>query len=514
MLKTQRIQENSDYFNYYSIELIDALVTKNDFLLQENNELKKQNEWFKEQFKLANQRHFGKSSETAHSLNLSLFDEAMSGNQTKDEVALPTNETITYTRKKKSAGRKIDLSKFPKQQKIYDLDEKDKTCCCGHLLEKIDEDSSIQVDHIRESIKVIEHIALKYCCRRCQTIKSAKKPETAIPKCMATPGFVAEVVTKKYEQHLPLYRQSKILAGLGADIPDNTLGNWVMRAAEALEPLRSASKEQISRVHLLQADETKIKTLRPNKEGYLWGYHSGDPGNRFILFDYSASRGAHVPDEMLEDFSGLLQTDGYGGYNNQRKKNTIINLGCWDHSRRKFTDVIKVSDKQKQGKAAEMLKSIDRLYEIEREAKAMSSPERKEYRHIWAKPVLEHLYQEAIKINAPTKSLLYVAVTYLKNQWPYLINYIDYGEAPISNCWIENQIRPFALGRRNWLFTGTPESAQKAGLLYSLIQTCKMNGINARDYLEYVLNQANAMRRGDISPTSLLPQFIDKSIFG
>jgi transposase len=514
MITSQKTQENSDFFNFYSIELVDALITQNDSLTQKINELEKQNAWFKEQFKLASQRHFGQSSETAHSLNLSLFDEAMSDSQPGEESSLPKSEKITYTRKKKSVGRRIDLSRFPKHQKIYDLDEQDKTCGCGQLLEKIDDqDSSIQVDYVRESIKVIEHVSLKYCCRRCQTLRSAKKPETAIQKCMATPAFVADVVTKKYEQHLPLYRQSKILEGLGADIPDNTLGNWVMRSAEALEPLRTASKEQIPLVHLLQADETKVKTLKPNKEGYLWGYHSCDPGNRFILFDYSASRGAHVVDEMLKDFSGLLQTDGYQGYNNQRKRDGVINFGCWDHGHRKFTDIIKVSDKEKKGKAAEFLKLISRLYDIEREAKIMSPPERKIHRQTWAKPVLDHIYQEAIKINAPTKSLLNVAVTYLKNQWPYLINYLDYGEVPISNCWIENQIRPFALGRKNWMFTGTPESAQKAALLYSLIQTCKMNGINARAYLEYVLNQVNAMRRGDISPTSLLPQFVDKTIF-
>lgn len=173
---------------------------------------------------------------------------------------------------------------------------------------------------------------------------------------------------------------------------------------------------------------------------------------------------------------------------------------------------MKVADKNKNGKAAQLLVPINRLYEIEREAKEMSFAERKAYRHEIAKPVLDFIYEEIVKIDAPPKSLLGVAITYAKNQWRYLIKYIDYGEVPISNCWMENQVRPFAVGRRNWLFTGTPESANKAALLYSLIQTCRMNGIDPRKYLEYVLHMSNAMRRGDISPTSLLPQFIDKSI--
>jgi transposase len=396
---------------------------------------------------------------------------------------------------------------------VYDLEDSEKICACGNSLEKAGEDKSIQVDHIPETFKVIEHIALKYCCRQCEIIKSAKKLETAIPKCMATPGFIAEVITKKYEQHLPLYRQSKIFAKLGADIPDNTLGNWVMRAADALEPLKKAANEQFAQVHVLQADETKIKTLKPNKQGYFWGYHSCDPGNRFILFEYSPSRSAQVPNNTLKEFAGILQTDGYSGYNDLRAKPAIINVGCWDHCRRKFTDIIKVADKEKKGKAAQLLLPINRLYEIEREAKEISFSERKIYRKEKSKPVLDFIWEEASKIQAPPKSLLGLAITYLINQWPYLIEYTNHGEVPISNIWIENQIRPFALGRRNWLFTGTPESANKAALLYSLIQSCIMNNINTRAYLEYVLNQAHAMRRGDILPTLLLPQFIDKSIF-
>jgi transposase len=503
---SQKTQENSH-------DLTEILHQKIRSLHEENNELKNQLEWFKQQFKLASQRQFGKSSEATESMNLSLFDEAMSDDKSDCSDGSNQSETITYTRKKKSVGRQFDVSKFPKEQKIYDLDESEKTCGCGLPLEEAGKDTSFQVDYIPETFKVIEHIALKYCCRPCDTIKSAKKPESAIPKCMATPCFVAEVITKKYEQHLPLYRQSKIFANQGANIPDNTLGNWVMRAAEALFPLRDASKKQIPHVHMMQADETKIKTIKPNKEGYFWGYHSCDPGNRFILFEYSPSRAALVPNTTLKDFSGILQTDGYSGYNDLRDKSSVINLGCWDHARRKFTDVIKVADKTKQGKASQLLLLINQLYDVERHTKEWAFPDRKDYRQEKAKPVLDLIYEEALNINAPPKSLLGVAITYLSNQWKFLIKYIDHGESPISNIWIENQIRPFALGRRNWLFSGTPESANKAALLYGTIQSCHLNNINAKAYLQYVLTQAPAMRRGDVDPTSLLPQFIDKSIF-
>lgn len=515
--KTLENSINTDVFTLSIIaDLQDAIISNQSKIekqSQEINELEKQVAWFKQQFQLASQRQFGKSSETSSSMNLSMFDEKMTVNG-EDVETTTKNETITYTRKKKkSTGRHFDVSKFPKQEIIHDLDESEKTCGCGNTLEEAGKDTSIQVDHIPETFKVIEHVALKYCCRQCEIIKSAKKPETAMPKCMATAGFIAEVITKKYEQHLPLYRQSKIFERLGAVIPDNTLGNWVMCAADALVPLGQAAREQIPRVKVLQSDDTKVKTIKPNKEGYFWGYHGCDPGNRFVLFEYSASRSASVPNATLKDFMGILQTDGYSGYNDLRAKSSVISVGCWDHARRKFTDVVKVADKNKNGKAAQLLAPINRLYEIEREAKEMSFAERKAYRHEETKPVLDFIYEEIMKIDAPPKSLLGVAITYAKNQWRYLIKYIDYGEVPISNCWMENQVRPFALGRRNWLFTGTPESANKAALLYSLIQTCRMNGIDPRKYLEYVLHMSNAMRRGDISPTSLLPQFIDKSIF-
>lgn len=492
----------------------ESLRRKIEEQAQEISTLQSQIEWFKHQFKLSSQRQFGKSSETTASMNLSMFDEAMSGDTSQCDDLFNKNETITYTRKKKSVGRKFDISRFPKEQRIYDIAESEKECKCGSQMEKADEDQSFQVDHIPETFRVIEHIALKYCCRQCNTIKSAKKPESAIAKCMATPGFVAEVITKKYEQHLPLYRQSKIFAKLGADIPDNTLGNWVMQAAEALLPLHEASKKQLANVHMLQADETKIKTIKPNKEGYFWGYHSCDPENRFILFEYSPSRAALVPNKMLKEFSGILQTDGYSGYNDLREKSSVINIGCWDHARRKFTDVIKVADKAKLGVASQLLLLINQLYDIEREAKEWAFPDRKEHRQEKAKPILELIYEQILNISAPPKSLLGIAITYLINQKPYLINYVDHGEAPISNILIENQIRPFALGRRNWLFSGTPESANKAAILYGTIQSCHLNNINARAYLEYVLYHAHAMRRGDVSATSLLPQFIDKSIFG
>jgi len=475
--------------------------------------LEKELTWFKEQFKLAQQRKFGRSSETSPYVQMEIvFNEAGCSQPVpeKEEV-----ETIHYTRKKtKSRGRRLDTSKLPREQQIHDLTEEEKICSCGCQLKKIGEDISEQIERIPEHVKVIEHIRPKYACPSCETIQSAPKPECPLPKCMATAGFIADVIIKKYEHHLPLYRQSKILLQDGLDIPDNTLGNWVMGAAEALDPLKEVAQQQFSTIRILQADETPVKVLKPDKQGYLWAYHSCEPSNRFIFVEFSLTRSGENVNRRLKDYKGLLQTDGYSGYNEQKRKAEITHFGCWDHARRKFVDVIKINGNNKAGKAGEMLEIINQLYEVEREARDKSFIERKHIRQEKSKRLIELIYSKVTKINAPLQSALGKAVQYLLNQWPYLSNYIDYGEIEISNCWIENQIRPFALGRKNWLFVGNEESANKSALLYSLIQTCKLNQINPRSYLRYVLNQVHKMRRKEIDPETLLPQFIDKSLLG
>ncbi len=209
----------------------------------------------------------------------------------------------------------------------------EKVCSCGCQLKKIGEDISEQIERISEQVKVIEHVRPKYACPRCETVKAAEKPECPLPKCMATSGFITDVIIKKYEHHLPLYRQSKILLQAGLEIPDNTLGNWVMGSAEVLTPLGEALQQQFLKIGILQADETTVKVLKPDKEGYLWAYHSCEPNNRFIFFEFSLTRSGDNVNRRLKDYKGLLQTDGYSGYNEQRKKSEVINFGCWDPAR-------------------------------------------------------------------------------------------------------------------------------------------------------------------------------------
>jgi transposase len=275
------------------LAIIESLITEKNSKISEQGSkilaLKKEINWLKEQFKLAQQRKFGRSSENSQTLQMEIVfneDSCITQPPEKEEV-----EQISYTRRKtKTRGRQLDTSKLPHEQQLHDLQEDEKICSCGCQLKKIGEDISEQIERIPEQYKVIEHVRPKYACPSCETVKAAPKPECPLPKCMAGTGFITDVIVKKYEHHLPLYRQSKILSQAGLEIPDNTLGNWVMGSAEVLMPLGEALLKQFSKIGILQADETTVKVLKPDKEGYLWAYHSCEHNNRFIFFEFSLTR--------------------------------------------------------------------------------------------------------------------------------------------------------------------------------------------------------------------------------
>lgn len=492
------LQEKDEQINKQSTE-IKALTTRLN--------------WFEEQVNLLKSQRYAKSSEQHAACQAELFDEDEETVQTGHENVSPTREKITYERNKKGGAQKrLDTSNLPREEHIIDLPEAEKQCACGCQLTAFGEERKEELVFIPATLKVIEHVRIKYTCRDCETVKTPAAVELPLQKSKAGAALLSEIMLAKYRYHLPFYRQSKIFATHNITLSANTLGAWVMRSAEALAPLGEAFWRQLAEVKVLQADETPVKVLKPEKKGYMWLYHSYLPGKRFVVFDFNLSRSAHVVDERLKDFQGLLQTDGYSGYNTQRRRPDVITLGCWDHCRRKFMDVIKACGNNKQGKAGKMLDKIQKLYALEQEIKAFPYDERQNIRQQKAKPRLAGIYSFLEKIHAPPKSLLGVAITYCKNQWPELTRYVDHGEAELSNCWTENQVRPFALGKRNWLFVGNQESAQKAALIYSLIQSCELNEIDPGTYLTYVLKQVHALRRGEIAPDDLLPNTIDKNL--
>jgi len=496
------------------------LQAKYEIFFKENSQLKsnleeaeKKIDLLAEQVNLMRLRHFGKKTENSAQMELELvFDEIPEPQEDLFEQPEEPTETITYTRKKKTVGRRIDTSSLPREQIIHDLTEEEKTCKCGGKLEKFGEDKSEQLEYIPAQIKVIEHICSKYSCNCCETVKTAAKPEMPIAKSMATPSLITEVIIKKYEHQLPWYRQSKIFAQDGIDIPANTICNWFLQAGEVLEPLRSELKNQLNHIHVLQADETPVKVLQKKSKGYMWCYNSCDLINKFILFEYNNSRESQAVNNNLKDYQGILQTDGYSGYNTIGKKDNIIKLGCWAHCRRKFVEVVKIANTA--GKAHEVVKWIGKLYQIESFAReqGLDFTARQKLRQTEAPPILQKIHELVSQSTPSSKSAIGKAMFYTINQWEELIRYVDHGEAEIDNNWVENQIRPFSLGRKNWMFIGNERAAKTAAFFYSILQTCRLNNIDARKYLIYVLLQAGKMRRGEINPKDLLPQFIDRAL--
>lgn len=506
-------RQNFDFVIAENYRIAEEAAEKTARLEQEIIQARERYNFLLEQIKLMNQRHFGKKTEQMNSLEQMeiVFDEIP---LPEPETEEPVTETITYTREKKKVGRRIDTSKLPREQIVHDLSLAEKKCpTCGQELEKIGEDISEQLEYIPAQIKVIEHIRPKYTCRCCETIKAADKPESPLPKSMAGASLISDVIIKKYDHHLPWYRQSKIFAQAGIDIPANTLSNWFMQAGAVLEPLKVALWEQLNHTKVLQADETTVKVLANDIKGYMWVYHSCMAKNRFVLFEYNDTRSGAVVNNTLENYRGILQSDGYSGYNHMREKPGIIQLGCWAHCRRKFVEVVKLSN-QKTGTAHELVGLIAKLYQTETLARTdqLTVTARQKLRQQEAKPILEKIHKCLTKAKPPPQSAIGKAITYALNQWKYLQRYVDYGEAEIDNNWVENQIRPFALGRKNWLFVGNKDAADTAAFFYSIIQTCKLNNIDPHKYLVCVLNQAGKMRRREIDPKILLPQFINQNL--
>ncbi len=466
--------------------------------------LKKENDFLREQLKLNRTKQYAPSTEQTEAIQFDLigYDDV------ENQEDITPEETVTIERKKKSTGRKIDTSSLPREIVIHDLAD-DQRCCktCDSELHKVGEDVSEKLVYVPAVLKVVEHHRAKYGCRTCDTVKSAPKPQDLVPKSMADNSLIINVILAKYQRHMPLYRQSQYFKSMGLDIPDNTLGNWVLSAFDALAPISKCLWEQLDGLRVLQVDETPVKMLSTDKKGYMWVYHSCDPDNRFVLYDYNESRGAQVVDARLQQFSGILQNDGYSGYNSQRNRDGVVNVGCMAHCRRKFVDVIKVSG-NKAGSAQVAMSYITKLYNIEREAKEISHEERRVLRQQKAKPILEQFHNWLTKTHpkTPPKSKLGVAISYALNQWPYLSEYAHHGEVEIDNNWVENKIRPFALGRKNWLFVGNQRGADAAAFFYSLIETCKLNDIEPRAYLAKLFERACEVRRNEVTVESLLPQ--------
>jgi len=473
-------------------------LAQREAIIDEKNlhidELRQQYQALIEQFRLAQQRQFGKSSESADQLGL--FNESEAIVEADDTPA--DSETITYTRNKPK--RKPLPLTLPRETIVHDID--DKTCdCCGHELHRMGEETSEQLEFIPAQVKVIEHVRPKYSCRHCEQqgaevrIKIAPVPSSPIPKSIATPSLLSQIITSKYQHALPLYRQEQMFKQFEIDLNRKTLSEWMIRCGELFLPIYQRLKAIQRQQTVIQADETPLKVVHEDKARcYMWVYCTGtdspSPGKgppNIVLYDYQPSRSGQCPKDWLGGFSHYLQVDGYAAY----EQTGAILVGCFAHARRKFVEAKQAQVKGKTGKADWAISHIGKLYRIEREIKAMTPDEKRQYRKEHAKPLLDEFkdWLDQSVNQVPPKIALGKAIAYSLRQWEKLIRYLEDGHLQIDNNRVERAVKPFVIGRKNWLFANTGNGARASAILYSFVETAKANGLMPFDYLRLLLTE-------------------------
>ena len=463
-------------------------------------------------------RRFGASSE-AGDHQYRLFDEA----ETHAAEALIAEELDASDPIEVSAHtkRRPVRKPLPKDlpRVVVNHDLADRQCACGAEMHIIGEKVSEQLDVIPAQVYVIEHHRPTYSCSKCdESIVSAPMPPQPIPKSMASPGLLAHVAIAKYADGLPLYRQSKQFERLGIDLPRNTLASHMVKVGALIEPLSKALCQHIIGHDIVAMDETPVQVLKePGKaaqsQSYMWVMRGGPPDKRAILYEYATTRAQSVPDRLLAGFVGYLQTDGYAGYNAILAADDVTGVGCWAHVRRKFMDAKKAlptRDQHKGNKVHQALSFIGKLYQLEQSLKDATVQERQRRRHTDANEVLDQFKAWLDKQSVPPKTLLGKAINYTLTQWPRLVVYTQDGRLRIDNNLVENAIRPFAIGRKNWLFSDSQAGAKASANLYGLIETAKANGLNDYAYLKHVFAELPRAET-EQAVQALLPWNVDRA---
>jgi len=481
------------------VEELKALVANqqlhNEKLSSENLRYKAKVSLLQEQLNLALARRYAASSEKISPDQIHLFDEAELDTVVEDKTATADEEIIIPAHTRRKSGRKKLPENLPRVDVVHDLPEEERICPHdGKLLTEIGEVVSEQLDIVPAKIQVIRHLRKKYACACGECIKTAALPPQPIPKSLASPGLLAHVTVSKYQDALPLYRQETILRRIGVDLSRATLSNWMIQAGSLVQPIINLLRDQLLDYDILQMDETPVQVL--NEQGktaqsksYLWLQKGGPPEQPVVLYDYDPGRGAAVPLRLLEGFKGYIQTDGYAGYNAVVTANSLTHVGCMAHARRKFSDAVKAQGRnKKRGQAHRGLALIQKLYRIEKQSRKLTADERHARRQKHANPILAEIriWLDDTLPQVPPTSTTGKALTYLNSEWDKLTAYLDDGRLEIDNNGAENAIRPFVLGRKNWLFSASVKGVKASANLYSLIETTKANGIEPYTYLRYL----------------------------
>jgi transposase len=512
-------------------ELLETIALLQQQLLEKDNTLNQKNEIIKSKDTLIENLEYRltlalryryasrkEALETDHPQR-SLFNEAELSfpEETQEVTEVQTVTVNTHTRKK--TGRKPLPQDLPRIRREYDLTDAEKQCICGSHLQVIGEDISEQLEIIPAQMFVIEHVKKKYACKACSdTIKSAAAPKQAIPKSIAGPGLLAHILVSKFCDHLPLYRQETILKRIGIEITRASLCNWVTRCGELVAPLIALMQHNINCYDVAYSDETVLQVLKesgrqPTQKSYMWLFGGGAPSQFCWVYQYHPGRATPIPQHFFEDFTGFIHVDGYAGYH-ELTTQAISLVGCMAHARRKFFEITQATTKKK-GLAHWAIAHIAKLYAIEKHAKAshLTTDEIYNLRQEKSKPLLDEfkVWLDGNLRHVPPKSPIGKAIQYSLNQWHKLVTYLNDGRLEIDNNRAERSIKPFVIGRKNWLFSDTSRGAHASANMFSLIETCKEHRIEPYAYLRYVLTQIpNAKSTQELE--QLLPYRCDSAV--
>jgi transposase len=481
-------------------------------------ELKALVKYYEELYRLSQQKRFGSSSEKTapNQRELELFDEAE--NEADKHKPEPTVEQITYTRHKRVGKREEDLSGLPVETVTHSLPE-DKQVCpeCGSAMHVMGHgEPRREIEIVPAQVKVIEHVQEVYSCRACEKnsisvpVIKAPMPEPVIKGSVASPSSVAHIMTQKYMNAMPLYRQEYDLLMNGFALSRQTMANWMAYCSEHwLEPLCELMKAAMLQEDVLHADETVLQVLhepgrKSRTESYMWLYRtSGSFVHPAVIYEYQETRSSSHPKRFLSDFKGYLHTDGYSGYHTLPPNIKVS--GCWAHLRRRFTESVQSAPpEEREGLPSQKgLDFCNQLFALEREFEKLKPEERYKERLERSKPLMDEFYTWANNVGALPKSALGRALHYALEQKPYLENVLLDGRLELSNNRAERSIKPFVIGRKNWMFSATPKGAKASAVIYSVIETAKENGLKPFEYLKHIFETMPDTATGSFD--SLLP---------
>jgi transposase len=449
--------------------------------------------------------HFGKRSEQLNVEQMSLLNEAIDADLAALEIELEQLQSNTAPDKQRQKPKRAPLPPHLPRTDIHHEPD-DITCSCGCQRVRIGEDTSEKLDYTPGVFTVERHIRGKWACKACETLIQAPVPPHVIDKGIPTAGLLAQVLVAKYGDHLPLYRQERIFERAGLAIPQSTLGEWVGVCGVRLQPLVDALRDELLQQGVLHADETPVQMLVPGKgktqRAYVWAYATTQFADiRAVVYEFADSRAGEHARTFLGKWRGKLVCDDYSAYKAGFELG-ITEIGCVAHARRKFFEL---HASHKSQVAEQALKYFGALYDVERDVAELKPDRRCEVRQERARPIAEalHAWMTSQRKLVSEGSAIARALDYSLKRWDALTRYLVDGHVPIDNNWLENQIRPWALGRANWLFAGSLRAGQRAAAIMSLIRSAQLNGHDPYVYLKDVLNRLPTHRADDIA--QLLP---------